>query len=500
MIELLKRRIANAEGEDVLLRNLVQSFSVADIESACRRLTKELDCLNLKVIALYANNSVDWVIADIACQKEIISLPLPTFFSRDQIEHAINTCAADAVITDNPDLLKSFDLPIQKTIPLKSVSLYLCKLESNEDHDILANAFPRGTEKITFTSGSTGNPKGVCLSARQLQEQAEILAAVVAIKKPRHLCLLPLSTLLENIAGVYAPIIAEGEIIIPGLEEIGFEGSSSLNHQTFLALITEINPDSIILTPQLLQLLITAVEHYHWHVPDSLKFVAVGGARVSKIMLERAEKMNIPVFEGYGLSECASVVSLNTSREYLSGSCGMPLPNLNVTVEGGEIVVVGNPMLGYVNDQESWYPTSINTGDLGVIDNEGFIHITGRKKNLLISSYGRNISPEWLESELLACGLFNEVLVYGDARPYCIMLTVVAEKVLDDDIESMLQVFNQSVPDYARIKAWFRLPQPLAKYENLLTDNGKPKREAVAQQFNREIEALYKVEMLEAMR
>jgi long-subunit acyl-CoA synthetase (AMP-forming) len=172
---------------------------------------------------------------------------------------------------------------------------------------------------------------------------------------------------------------------------------------------------------QLLQLLIGAASQ-GWKVPSSLRFVAVGGSKVSQKLLQAAHQAGIPAFEGYGLSECASVVSLNAVAAHSTGSCGRPLPGLEVTLEQREIIVLGNAMLGYVNEPASWYLDSIATGDLGFFDDAGFLHIEGRKKNMLISSYGRNISPEWVESELLANPMLAEVILIGDARPYCVAL------------------------------------------------------------------------------
>jgi long-subunit acyl-CoA synthetase (AMP-forming) len=350
---------------------------------------------------------------------------------------------------------------------------------------------PPGTGKITFTSGSTGRPKGVCLGNPQLLNQASALAAAAALERPRHLCLLPLSTLLENVAGVYAPLLTGGEVLVPGLAEVGFTGSSSLNSRVFLELLTRQQPESVILTPQMLHLLVTAAGQ-GWAPPAALRFVAVGGARVPPSLLQAAHARGIPAFEGYGLSECASVVSLNLPGASRPGSCGRPLPHVRVAIEDREIRVAGNAMLGYAGEPDRWGQAEIATGDLGYLDADGFLHIDGRKKNLLISSYGRNIAPEWVESEVLAEAELGECLVFGDARPYCVALLYPRDPAAGDAaIQQSIDRCNAHLPDYARIRRWHRLSQPLAASKDLLTENGRPKRQAILARYQGVIDALY---------
>jgi long-subunit acyl-CoA synthetase (AMP-forming) len=324
-----------------------------------------------------------------------------------------------------------------------------------------------------------------------LLNQAAALAAAAALERPRHLCLLPLSTLLENVAGVYAPLLAGGEVQVPGLAELGFAGSSSLEPRIFLELLARQQPESVILTPQMLHLLVAAAGR-GWVPPATLRFVAVGGARVPPSLLESAQAQGIPAFEGYGLSECASVVSLNLPNACRPGSCGRPLPHVRVAIEDGEIRVAGNAMLGYAGEPDSWGQAGVATGDLGYLDADGFLFIDGRKKNLLISSYGRNIAPEWVESEALADRSLAECLVFGDARPYCVALLAPRDPAAGDDaIQRAIDRCNARLPDYAHIRRWHRLAQPLAAGTDLLTENGRPRRQAILARYQDAIDALY---------
>lgn len=481
--------LSREEKKGFSLANLQSSYSPQVVQAEVEALVMLLRSSGLSRIALFAPNSIEWAIVDIACREaRICLLPLPEFFSESQRRHALNACAVETVITDKPDYFcAAYRATCEHLSLLGEYRLSLCRLPANPQ---LAE-LPEGTGKVTFTSGSTGEPKGVCLSHEQLMRQADILSSVIALDSPRHLCVLPLSTLLENVAGLYAPMLVQGEVIIPEQEEMGFKGSALVDPQKLLVTMDTVQPHSMILIPQLLLLLVNAVKQ-GWQCPASLRFVAVGGSRVSVDLLTEAKALGIPVYEGYGLSECASVVSLNTPLAQKAGSCGRPLPGLSVSLADGEVLVAGNAMLGYVNEPETWNPKQISTGDLGYFDEDGFLHIDGRKKNLLISSYGRNISPEWVESELLANPLLKEAVLVGDERPYCVaLLTVRSADTTDAEVQVFVEEINSELPDYARVVAWHRLDRPLQGDSRFMTDNGRPRRQSIREAFHAEIDALY---------
>jgi long-subunit acyl-CoA synthetase (AMP-forming) len=472
-----------------VIRGVEDALSFATLCDRSRTLSRSLQLAGVNSLVLHLDNGPDWVVADLACQQaEIRITPLPTWFSGGQIAHVLETTAPDAVITQHPDAwrrlpaspgLRSLD------VNLASGQAFLLPRKATPA------AVPPNCGKITFTSGSTGQPKGVCLDNRALLDHAAVLANQVGLRAPRHLCALPLSTLLENVAGVYAPLLAGGTVQLLPLADLGYRGSSEVHPHGFLSALDHHQPNSLIVIPQLLQLMITAA-HSGWQVPESLEFVAVGGARVATGAIDEAHRLGIPAYEGYGLSECASVVTLNVPGRHREGSCGKPLPNLDVDIEEGEIVVTGNAMLGYVGEPESWHPQRIHTGDLGHVDNEGFVYIDGRSKNLLINSFGRNISPEWVESEVLAHAGLADCVVLGDAKPYCVALLSARDNTMTNAaIQAWIDQCNIRLPDYARIIRWHRLAQPLVHCDGLLTDNGRPRREVIMDRFYTEIEDMY---------
>jgi len=247
----------------------------------------------------------------------------------------------------------------------------------------------------------------------------------------------------------------------------------------------------MILLPELMQALLGAIDQ-GWQPPPSLRFIAIGGSKVSASLLQRAHGCGLPVYEGYGLSECGSVVSLNSPQNSVIGTIGRVLDHVSVTIEDDEIVVSGNTYLGYIDDAENWLQSKVYTGDLGYFDEQHFLHINGRRKNLIISSFGRNINPEWVESELLASGLLQYAVLFGDAKPYCIALVQPRDENIDDSVvQNNIDEINQTLPRYAQVKAWARVPSAMTVDNGLITSNGRPVRDKIAQQYQTIIDDLY---------
>jgi long-subunit acyl-CoA synthetase (AMP-forming) len=480
LLQLLDQRLSPTH---VVVDDGVRCIDWQSLRARVQALVSELAQLGVRRVALHADNSVEWLLVDLACQHaKLPCIPLPLFFSDVQRQHVLDSAGVDAVFTQVPDL---FLEPGLQHVACAEPGLTLLRRSVQQFPGL-----PAGTGKLTFTSGSTGTPKGVCLGTTHQLLQAFALAGAVGLTAPLHLCVLPLGVLLENIAGVYAPLLAGGTVLLRPLRALGFEGSSLRYPEQFLSVLQELQPDSVILLPQLLQVLVHAAAR-GWQAP-AFRFIAVGGARVAASLISSARALGLPVYEGYGLSECASVVSLNTPGADRPGTCGRLLPHVQLLERDGELVIQGNLMLGYLDDPQHWYPREFATGDLGHVDADGFVHVEGRRKNLLISSYGRNIAPEWIESEVLATMLFRDVVLVGDAQPWCsALLYPVTAELGPAQIQQAIDGVNARLPDYARIKSWLRLTQPLAATPALLTANGRPRRAAINEYFQPQIAALY---------
>jgi long-subunit acyl-CoA synthetase (AMP-forming) len=258
--------------------------------------------------------------------------------------------------------------------------------------------------------------------------------------------------------------------------------------------LARVQATTTILVPQMLEALCGASEAGA-RTLSHLRWVAVGGARVAPRLLQRAAAAGLPVYEGYGLSECASVVALNTPEANRAGSVGKPLPHVRLSFGAdGEILVGGATLLGYVGDDRP-APDNWPSGDIGHLDADGFLHLHGRKKNLLITSFGRNISPEWLESELCAEAAIAQAVVFGDGRPWPVALIVARRTGLLDteayaEIARAVLAVNAGLPEYAHIGDWL-LAEAFTVANGQATSNGRPRRDVIWQHYQQQIDSLY---------
>jgi len=245
--------------------------------------------------------------------------------------------------------------------------------------------------------------------------------------------------------------------------------------------VLEHEPNSLILLPQMLRVWAGFLARTGRRAPASLRFVAVGGAPVGTRLLASARSLGIPAFEGYGLSEAASVQTLNLPGADRPGSVGRPLPHAQVRVAAdGEIEVGGSLFNGYLGEGDppraDWWPT----GDLGSIDAEGFLHVTGRKKNMLITGFGRNVAPEWVETALRGEDAIAEAVVFGDAEP-SLSAVVWPSPLAGDDLQlqGAVDAANATLPDYARVRRWVRGRAAFDADSGFATRNGRPQRSAI---------------------
>jgi long-subunit acyl-CoA synthetase (AMP-forming) len=463
-------------------------ISYSMLEQEVYQLTKFLDSLNINVMALKMDNIPEWVVCDLALLNSgICNVPLPPFFSQQQAHNAIRDAGVQAIITDN---LTQFSnktnsrFLFEKTI---SIEVFATKL-----HIVMLSNVPekfhKDTVKITYTSGTTGEPKGVMLSWENIFQVVCSLVNTVKINgNDRHLPVTPLAVLLENIAGVYATLWAGGKVILPGLASVGLSGSSKLTIKSLVDALNRYQPSTLIMTPQILQQLVEYLEaaNVNVHIP---RFMALGGAPTSEALLKRARKLKLPVYEGYGMSECASVITLNTPDANEFGSVGKPLPHIELYIDdSNEIIIRNHNFTGYVGKNNT-YDNDWRTGDTGYIDEDGFLFLTGRKRNIFITTMGRNVAPEWLEKELILQPSIIQAAVFGDCRQYPFVVVFSSLDSTEEQVIEQIRSVNAGLPDYAAIHQVIFSGEAFTVENGLLSGTGRNRRTHIYEKFKHQID------------
>lgn len=160
----------------------------------------------------------------------------------------------------------------------------------------------------------------------------------------------------------------------------------------------------------------------------------------------------------------------------------------------GEIEISGRDFAGYLGGPSTPAGGWLGTGDLGAIDEDGFVSITGRASSVIITSYGRNVSPEWPEGLLLECPTVAQVAVFGESRSHLVAVVVPAAGASDAAIEQAIALTNRRLPDYARIGAWHRAFEAFTPGNGLATVNGRLRRDAVLTRYRSRVDQLYESE------
>jgi long-chain acyl-CoA synthetase len=231
-----------------------------------------------------------------------------------------------------------------------------------------------------------------------------------------------------------------------------------------------------------------------------------GGAPLAKEIAEFFHSIDILIVEGWGLTECTTAASVNRPDHFRFGTVGPALPGFEVrTDEDGELLIRSPTVFaGYYKDEEATREVLdaegwLRSGDLGSIDEDGFIRITDRKKDILVTAGGKNVAPQNLENELKTVPLISQALVVGDRRAYVAALITVDASVADElpqaEVEARIQKavdeVNAELSRFEQIKRFVVLPRDFSAEEGEVTPTLKLKRRVCAEHFSAEIEQLY---------
>ena len=473
MLEVLAalRTAASSRPHEVAFDEPGRAITNAELAARVGGLAKRLRSAG-HIIGIHGGDGIDWVVADLATAAAgRTAVPLPGFFSARQIGHIVADAGIDCVVTTEDD---------------DAGRALLCGRTLGTDAAPAALDMPADVpSRIVYTSGTTGRPKGVQLGARQIDLTcAALQAASGARATDRHLSVLPLSTLLESICGLYLPIRVGARAMLRSVAILfGEPREAAVRLATAAA---RERPTTMVLTPQLLDGWMTAVGSGMARVPDGLRFVAVGGAPSGKPLLDRAWQAGIPAFEGYGLSECCSVVALNVPGASRAGTVGRALPHVSVTLDDGEIVVRSEAVMrGYVGGPDAG--GVCRTGDIGTVDGSGYLTVVGRKDNLIVLPNGRKLSPEWVEAEIGADPRIALCVVFTDRRRRIVAAIAWsavgrswAGRFSRADIEEFVAERCRTLPAYARPDRVVFVDEADIRREDLFTESGKLRRTAIA--------------------
>jgi long-chain acyl-CoA synthetase len=413
-------------------------------------------------VGLLFMKGTDYVVCDLALSfagKELV--PLPEFFSDAQLLHIVQVAQLSDVVADRASAERA-----------KRLGLTVHELDAQSVTNIVPAT---GAGRIIFTSGTTGKPKGVCLSERQLLASVAALAeASRASAADRYLSVLPNSLLLEQIAGTYLPLSVGAAIHLPGVLAASPAGQLTAAEQA--------RATATVLVPELLAAWVKELQARGNRGPGSLRFIAVGGAPVSQQLATAAWDHGLPVYEGYGLSECSSVVCVNRPDARQAGTVGRPLSNVQIAIDNSEIVVSGSTVMsGYVGEPQisgSWH-----TGDLGHFDADGFLIVTGRKDNVIVTAAGRNISPEWVEDVITADSRVGRCVVVAHERELVALIIPTDASVCSDApaMHNLVTSAARELPDYAKPRRYLAMSDREFRRLDLLTANSRPRRFEIGQ-------------------
>lgn len=487
-------------------------------------------------VMLISPNRYEWVVADMAIMVAGgINVPVHVSLSGPQMVWQINHSGAKTVIVSEKNFA-SLIAPHLGDLQLTLLSFDECKkpfgerrftqlrtltrpIDSAAGKKMLEEAVqivsPDDVATIIYTSGTTGEPKGAMLSQNNLASNCLMTAEMThALNDDIRLTWLPMSHIFARTCDLYGILGCGYELALADstdtiLENCAYYKPTLMNgvpyfYEKVMNKLIEAK------TPGMLQHLFGG----------RLRVCVAGGAPLPEHVAAFYRQYGVFLLQGYGLTESSPVISGETPDYYKTGTVGQILPGVEVKIApDGEILSKGpHIMLGYWNNPtataEAIVDGWLHTGDLGSVDSEGYLKITGRKKELIVTSAGKNIAPVFLESLLKADPLFMQVVVIGDRRKFLTALIVpgmdflkswAAETKLEwtDDAEMLVhpqvrQLYSdristllKDVAHHEQIRNFALLPRPFSVETDELTLTLKLRRSIIAKNYSQTIEEMY---------
>ena len=525
-------------------------------------------------VALLARNSLDWALVDFAlAQIGAVGVPVYASSSARDVGYLLAHSEAVAIVCEDASQLAKVEEISAELSSLQHVLTYhdLDGLATHgRDH---AAANPSALDDATaaigeddlftiiYTSGTTGPPKGCMLSNRNYYEMATVVDRMEeTYYRPDDVMLL------------YLPLAHNyGRLMLLLGAHVGFTIAFVADPLRVAEALPQVRPTLLPSVPRVYEKVHTLVlakfdaatgvkrRLIDWALPigrevsrlegvgepvpgglrrkhtlaDRLVFSKVrepfggrlrmpgsGGAPLSKEIIEFFDAVGIRITEGYGLTECTTAASTNRPDVYRFGSVGQPLPGFEVRIaDDGEIEVRSETVFqGYYKDPEATAAVLgadgwLKTGDIGHLDEDGFLHITDRKKDILVTAGGKNVAPQNLENDLKTSRYVSQALVVGDAKPYVAALVTLdpveiaawaeeqgvdadpAALAADERVRALLQEVvddaNRERSRFEQVKRFVILPRDFTMEAGEITPTLKVRRRAVQEHFAADIDALY---------
>ncbi len=522
--------------------------SIKKVSSEIKKFLKKGDrCL------LISENRPEWFITDLSIMfSGAITVPAYTTYVERDYEYIINDCTPRLIFVSNQEQFNKVKNIINKKQFIEKIFSFeelnldknkyinLKELLLNLDHD--DESFPKLDLKridpacIIYTSGTQGNPKGVILSHGGILNNCEgaldILKPLIT-NQTRFLTWLPLSHSYEHTVQFVQISIGAKVFYAESIEKLiknmneckpqlmtavprfyqnlyqkinaSFNKATGLKKKLILNMLKlgkkKILKQNLSLLEKIMDNLLDKIvrKKIKAQFGGELKTFVSGGGALDKDVGVFLNAIGLPTLQGYGLTETSPVVSCNPIHDIRVETVGPPFKGNDVKIaEDGEILVKGeNVMLGYWNNEEETKKVLkdgwLYTGDIGIFEN-GYLKITDRKKDILITPGGDNISPVKIENELSNSNLIDQSIVYGDNKPYLVALLVLSEENLNithDQIEKEINKVNQNLSKIEHIKKFFTINEKFSIENGMLTPTLKLKRYKIIQKYKNQLEKLY---------
>ena len=498
---------------------------------------------------LLSENRPEWLISDISIMNAGgVTVPLFTTYSDKDYEYIINDCKPKICIVSNEIQLKKIEKFISDEIKILSIENINERVENLENifNEYLKKksdtqiSFNQNLERkdlacIIYTSGTTGNPKGVMLShggiLSNCEGAQEILNQLVQDSEPTFLTWLPLSHSYEHAvqfvqislgAKIYyaeslEKLLSNMSIAQPTIMtavprfyqnlyskiSMNFSKQKGFKKKLILSTITlgtkKLNNENLTIKEKLINFFCEKLvrKKIKNQFGGKLKAFVSGGGALDQKIGEFLNAIGLPTLQGYGLTEASPVVSCNIPEKIKIDTVGPPFKTNQVNIaEDGEILVKGeNVMLGYWNMKKETDDVIKNgwlhTGDIGEITKEGNLKITDRKKEIIVTLGGDNISPSKIENLLCLNEKIKQSFVYGDKKNYLVALIVSESTENKKEIEIFLENLNKTLSLVEKVKKFKLIEEEFSIENGMLTPTLKLKRKKILDKYKDDLEKLY---------